>query len=80
MDKPGSPAGEAVKSCFNELHHRDKAWQQNLRAKILAVSIDDLKHVAQKYLKNKPSHQAVLAPIEQELALIDMGFKIKKLS
>lgn len=80
MDKPGSPAGEAVKSCFAELHGRDKAYQQALRAKILAVTLDDLKRVAQKYLKDKPHTKASLAPLEQETKMKDFGFVIKKLA
>lgn len=80
MDKPGSPAGEAVKSCFGELHGRDKAYQQALRAKILAVSIDDLKRVARTYLKDKPCTKASLAPLEQESAMAELGFAIKKLA
>lgn len=79
MDKPGSPAGEAVKSCFAELHGRDKAYQQALRAKILAVSIDDLKRVARTYLKDRPHTKASLAPLEQESAMVELGFSIKKL-
>ena len=79
MDKPGSPAGEAVKSCFSELHHRDQAWQQQLRANILSVTIDDLKHVARKYLKDQPCYKASLAPMESESVLNEMGFEIKKL-
>ncbi|OAV00390.1 MULTISPECIES: insulinase family protein [Moraxella] len=79
MDKPGSPAGEAVKSCFSELHHRDQAWQQQLRANILSVTIDDLKRVARKYLKDQPCYKASLAPMESESVLTQMGFEIKKL-
>lgn len=79
MDKPGSPAGEAVKSCFSELHERGQAWQQQMRAKILAVSIDDLKRVAVKYLKNQPCVKATLAPLEKETEVQSLGFTIKKL-
>ena len=80
MDKPGSPAGEAVKSCFSELHERDQAWQQAMRAKILAVTIDDLKRVAMTYLKDKPHTKATLAPMEKEQAMSELGFVIKKLA
>lgn len=80
MDKPGSPAGEAVKSCFAQLHGRDKAYQQALRAKILAVTIDDLKRVAQTYLKDKPHAKATLAPLEQEETVRQLGFAVKKLA
>ncbi|MFA9486240.1 MULTISPECIES: insulinase family protein [unclassified Moraxella] len=80
MDKPGSPAGEAVKSCFAILHGRDKDYQQSLRAKILSVGIDDLKRVARIYLKDKPCTKASLAPLEQESQMTELGFSIKKLS
>lgn len=80
MDKPGSPAGEAVKSCFSELHERDQAWQQAMRAKILAVSIGDLKRVAMTYLKDKPHTKATLAPMEKAQAMSEMGFVVKKLA
>ncbi|WP_296405904.1 insulinase family protein, partial [Psychrobacter sp.] len=69
MDKPGSPAGEAVKSCFADLHDRGEAWQQKMRANILIVTLDDLKRVATTYLKDKPSSKAVLAPHDKEETL-----------
>lgn len=79
MDKPGSPAGEAIKSCFSELHGRNKAFQEAMRAKILAVSIDDLKTVARTYLKDKPYVRACLAPLEKAEQMAALGFDIKKL-
>lgn len=80
MDKPGSPAGEAVKSCFANLHGRTQAWQQNLRERILSVSINDLKRVARLYLKDKIPARAVIAPLEQEQTIASLGFDIKKLA
>lgn len=80
MDKPGSPAGEAVKSCFAQLHGRDRVYQQALRAKILAVTIDDLKRVACRYLKDKPHTKATLAPLEKEQVVEQLGFLVKKLT
>ncbi|MFC0821072.1 insulinase family protein [Moraxella marmotae] len=80
MDKPGSPAGEAVKCCMSQLHNRDKAWQQQMRAKILAVTLDDLKRVARTYLKDKPHDRATLAPMEQENTVRQLGFVVKKLA
>lgn len=80
MDKPSSPAGEAVKSCFSELHGRSKATQEALRAKLLDVSIDDLKRVAKTYLKDKAHSKASLAPLEQEAQLQALGFNVQRLS
>lgn len=75
MDKPGSPAGDAIKACFNTLHGRDEAWQNAMRAKILAVSIDDLKRVARTYLKDKPAVKASLLPVNQKQVAIEAGFQ-----
>ncbi len=80
MDKPGSPAGEAVKSCFADLHHRGEAWQQKMRANILAVTLEDLKRVATTYLQGKPSSKAVLAPHDKEETLTSLGFAVEKVA
>ncbi|WP_230657147.1 insulinase family protein [Psychrobacter sp. I-STPA10] len=78
MDKPGSPAGEAVKACFSELHGRDEAWQQQMRANILAVTLADLQRVATTYLLDKPHSKAVLAPYDKESTMSELGFVVHK--
>lgn len=80
MDKPGSPAGEAVKSCFADLHNRGEAWQQKMRGNILAVTLEDLQRVATTYLKDKPSSKAVLAPHDKEEVVQQLGFKVAKVA
>ncbi|MDI4497601.1 peptidase M16 [Moraxella nonliquefaciens] len=79
MDKPASPAGEAIKACFGELHGRTKEMQETMRAKLLAVTIDDLKRVAYTYLKDKPHVKASLAPLEQETQMMALGFDCHKI-
>lgn len=78
MDKPGSPAGEAVKSCFADLHDRGESWQQHMRANILAVTLEDLQRVARDYLKGKPHARAVLAPFDKEASIKDLGFTVQR--
>lgn len=80
MDKPGSPAGEAVKSCFADLHERGEAWQNAMRAKILAVTLDDLRRVAKTYLKNQPHTKASLAPYDKAQDLQALGFAVNKIT
>ena len=80
MDKPASPAGEAVKALFAELHGRGKDWQQAMRAKILAVTLDDLQRVATTYLKDKPFTRASLAPFDKAELMQKMGFKVEKVA
>ena len=48
MDKPGSPAGEAISACYALLHKRSPAFRTQLRAQILAVTLDDLKKKGRK--------------------------------
>ncbi|MDN5566064.1 MAG: insulinase family protein [Psychrobacter sp.] len=79
MDKPGSPAGEAIKACFANLHHRGEAWQRKMRAAILEVTIEDLQRVAQQYLQGQEHVRAVLAPYDKEEAVKELGFKICKI-
>ncbi|WP_182406901.1 insulinase family protein [Psychrobacter sp. GP33] len=79
MDKPGSPAGEAVKACFADLHHRGIEWQRKMRAAILAVTIADLQRVAKQYLQGQKHVRAVLAPYDKEEAVKALGFEVCKI-
>lgn len=78
MDKPASPAGEAVKALFSELHGRDKAWQQAMRSKILSVNLADLQRVSNTYLKDKHATKATLAPFDKAEHLQNLGFILHK--
>lgn len=79
MDKPGSPAGEAVKACFADLHHRGIDWQRKMRAAILDVTIDDLQRVAKQYLQGQKHVRAVLAPYDKEEVVTALGFEVCKI-
>ena len=60
LDKPGSPSGEAKQAFHNALYGRTPEQQQGYRERILAVTMGDLKQVAEKYLKTKDSSVAVI--------------------
>ncbi len=79
MDKPGSPAGEAIKACFADLHQRSADWQRKMRAAILAVTVEDLQRVARQYLQGQQHVRAVLAPYDKEDSIKDLGFKVCKI-
>ncbi len=79
MDKPGSPAGEAIKACFANLHHRGESWQRKMRAAILAVTVEDLQRVAKQYLQNQAHVRSVLAPFDKEETIKALGFKVCKI-
>ena len=64
LDKPGSPAGEALQAYQNELHGRSSDIRQAFRLAILAVSLESLQSVAKHYLQDIQPSEAVVAPTE----------------
>ncbi len=80
MDKPGSPAGEAITACYALLHARTPAFRTVLRERLLAVTLDDLKRVAEQYLRQQLVSKAVVAPVAKREALIALGFEIKQVN
>ena len=64
LDKPGSPAGEALQSYQNELHGRTTKIRQSFRLAILAVDLDSLQTVAARYLQGVQPSEAVVSPAE----------------
>jgi Zn-dependent M16 (insulinase) family peptidase len=60
MDKPSSPAGEAKQHFHNHLFGRSHEMRERFRQRILAVNLDDLRRVAQCYLKPELASTAVI--------------------
>ena len=61
IDRPGSPAGEAVSSFFNSLHGRTPEQRREFRRRVLQVKIEDLQRVAMTYLQPEQANVAVLS-------------------
>jgi hypothetical protein len=53
MDKPSSPAGEAKRVFYNNLFGRDQEFLNDLRQRILAVTLTDLRQVAETWLRSE---------------------------
>jgi len=79
IDKPGSPAGEAKGAFHAELFDRDAAFRQKTRARVLKVTLDDLKRVTETYLKSKESVTVVVTNAENAESAADLKYGIKKL-
>lgn len=79
MDKPGSPAGEAITTCYASLHGRTHAFRQELRQRLLNVTLEDLRHVAREYLWQKIPSRAVVAPFSRSDELVKLGFTIQRI-
>ena len=64
LDKPGSPAGEAIQAFHSELNGRGKACTEQFRNQVLAVTEEDLKRVAGTYLRAEAAQTAVITNTE----------------
>lgn len=64
LDKPGSPAGEAIQAFHSELNGRGKACTEQFRNQVLAVTEADLKRVASTYLREDAAQTAVITNTE----------------
>jgi len=63
IDKPGSPAGEAINAFFGDLFSRTAEQRREYRSKILQVSLQDLKRVAATYLQPERASSAVISDV-----------------
>jgi Zn-dependent M16 (insulinase) family peptidase len=60
LDKPGSPAGEAKQHFHNRLFGRSHDQREHFRQQVLAVSLEDLRRVAETYLRPELASTAVI--------------------
>ena len=60
MDKPSSPAGEAIQAFYTELNGRNKQTQIEFRQRVLKVTEGDLKRVAEQYLSPDNATTAII--------------------
>lgn len=65
IDKPGSPAGEAIGNYYSERFGRGADYTTKIRKRILGVTMDDLKSVAERYLTSGDTSYAVVGPAEK---------------
>ncbi len=79
LDKPGSPAGEAVSTSMSSLFGRTPEVRAAFRASVLNVTVDDLLRVTRSYLVDQPFRDAVIAPFAQAEHLKSLGFHVQKL-
>ena len=64
LDKPGSPAGEAMSAFHGELNGRNKEQLMDFRDRVLSVKSTDLKAVAENYLKPEMGFSSVITNTE----------------
>ncbi len=76
MDKPGSPAGEARKAFYQQLYGRTHAMRKQYREGVLSTTLDDIRSVAERYLKSDVASSAVLTHSGMSDTVKDNGFEI----
>jgi Zn-dependent M16 (insulinase) family peptidase len=77
IDKPGSPAGEAKSTYQAELFGRTREKREQFRNRVLAVTADDLKRVANIYLQAQKASIAVVTHAGQKELVEQLGLSIK---
>jgi len=75
IDRPGSPAGEAIGSFFSSLHGRTPKQRREFRQRILQVKIADLQRVATTYLQPERANVAVLSDAKTLTGLPELGLE-----
>ncbi|GIX29634.1 MAG: peptidase M16 [Porticoccaceae bacterium] len=79
VDKPSSPAGEAKKTFHAELYGATSEVRENFRRAVLDVTLDDLRRVAERYLRPERAATAVLGPAERAAEAEDLGLAVQTL-
>ncbi len=64
IDRPGSPAGEAIGAFFGSLFERTPEQRRAYRQQVLEVTLDDLRRVAASYLQPDRASTAVVSHAE----------------
>ncbi|MDG6777895.1 insulinase family protein [Thiomicrorhabdus sp. zzn3] len=76
MDKPGSPAGEAKKAFYQQLYGRTHDVRMAYREGVISTTIEELREVAERYLKPENASSAVLTHSGMSDIVKDNGFEL----
>lgn len=79
IDRPSSPAGEAIQTHMQILHGRSPAYRRANRQAVLNVTIADLQRVTETYLKPEQANIGVLSKPSSREKLEKAGLEIHNL-
>lgn len=79
IDRPSSPAGEAIQTFMLTLHGRTPEYRRLHRKAVLDVTIDDLKRVGEHYLRPERANIAVVSHPAARSAIEKTGLEILSL-
>jgi Zn-dependent M16 (insulinase) family peptidase len=79
LDRPRSPAGAARHAFNNRLFGRTPEQRSRFRERVLAVTIDDMKRVAETWLKADSASTAVITSHENRKLVENLGLDVQEL-
>ena len=79
IDRPGSPAGEAIKAFFGRLHGRTPEQRREFRSRVLKVTLEDLQKVVETYLHPQWANIAILSNEQTLEKIADLTLEKKEL-
>ena len=79
IDKSESPAGRAKRIFHAELHGRTLEYRQQMREKILATSLADLKRVGEKYLANQKPNTVIITDFSNREKAQALGLDVREI-
>ncbi|SFR49285.1 hypothetical protein SAMN05216203_0862 [Marinobacter daqiaonensis] len=79
LDKPRSPAGEARHAFHSRLFGRTPEQQARFRERVLGVTVEDLKRVADNWLRPERASTAVVTSHENRADAEQLGLEIREL-
>jgi len=79
MDKPGSPAGEAIQAFYNRLFGRKLEDRIIFRERVLGLTLEDLQHVTEKYLYRAAHSTGIIGGSESLKHLPRDQFEIERM-
>ena len=75
IDRPESPAGEAIASYFGTQHGRTPAHRRSIRRAVMQVGLEDLRRVAERYLTQAEASVAVVSNEKNLKACSGLGLE-----
>ena len=79
IDQPASPAGEAQRSFYSQLHGRTPEHRRAFRQAVLGVTLDDLRRVADRHLDPEHASTAVVCSRASEDEAVGAGLSTESL-
>ena len=76
IDRPESPAGEAIGTFYSSIHGRTPEQRRRFRQSILQVTLNDLKRVASQYLQPALASTAVITNPNTAEQHRDLGLEV----